>query len=141
VSSRGKWDALNRRAKGRNAPRYATSRQMDYIHKLRHERGAAGLKIVMPLGCTMTQAWTIIEELKRLPKKTLYSEYLFSPEWHRIREKVLERDGHKCTKCGSTQKLHAHHETYDRVGKENIDDLLTLCRQCHLAVHGKVNKF
>ena len=32
-------------------------------------------------------------------------------------------------------ELHVHHLTYERVGKENLKDLVTLCRRCHTDIH------
>ena len=57
------------------------------------------------------------------------------------REKVLERDGYKCVKCGNTHKksLIVHH--IDGLGytstkkNNNMDNLETLCLSCHSYVH------
>ena len=54
------------------------------------------------------------------------------------RREVLKRDGHKCTKCGSQDKLEAHHivrwadEPALRVVLSNG---LTLCKTCHYKEH------
>ncbi len=64
-----------------------------------------------------------------------YPEYLKTPEWAAIRTMVLERDGNKCTECGSTSSLQAHHKTYARRGHEKRKDLTTLCRPCHEKHH------
>lgn len=53
---------------------------------------------------------------------------------------VLERDGYKCVRCGSTEGLNIHHK--DRTGQsENInneiDNLETLCNSCHISEHRK----
>ena len=56
-----------------------------------------------------------------------------------MREVILERDGRKCTKCGSTKLLLVHHK--DRQGSpvkvKNNDEsnLVTLCRKCHINEH------
>jgi len=31
--------------------------------------------------------------------------------------------------------LHVHHLTYKRVGRENLSDLVTLCKRCHTDIH------
>lgn len=37
--------------------------------------------------------------------------------------------------CNSTSWLNIHHRTYDRVGCEDMGDLITLCRSCHERHH------
>lgn len=59
--------------------------------------------------------------------------------WTAIRRQVLKRDGYRCTKCGRKTDLHVHHQEH-RVGSlnaETLDNLLTLCRQCHRGVHSR----
>jgi hypothetical protein len=68
----------------------------------------------------------------------LYITYLKSDKWKKIRNAVVARDGNKCTKCSSTDNLHVHHLTYDRVGEEELTDLITLCKDCHEATHETV---
>ena len=54
-----------------------------------------------------------------------------------MRAARLEYDGHRCRTCrhdGSAWCLEVHHLTYDRIGHEDLADLITLCRQCHEAV-------
>lgn len=65
-----------------------------------------------------------------------YPAYLDSEEWQRLRRRVLERDGHRCTGCGSEDALQAHHFTYKRISRERLTDLVTLCEGCHKARHG-----
>ena len=49
-----------------------------------------------------------------------------------IRKKVKERDGWKCTKCGSKEDLQIHHIKPTKYGIDNsLQNLLTLCRNCH----------
>jgi len=56
-----------------------------------------------------------------------------SPIPRKVRQEVLERDG-KCMLCGRTVNgLHVHHIN---PGKDSTpDNLITLCRSCHQAVH------
>lgn len=47
---------------------------------------------------------------------------------------IIERDGNKCTKCGSAEKLHAHHivpwnESEDL--RFDLDNGITYCKSCH----------
>jgi 5-methylcytosine-specific restriction endonuclease McrA len=68
---------------------------------------------------------------------TSYSTYLQSPHWQALRDQVLERDKHRCTKCSAADKLQVHHLSYKRLGYEELDDLKTLCQSCHQAIHGR----
>ena len=78
-----------------------------------------------------------------MKNNALYLDYLASEKWKKLRDKVVDRDGNKCTKCSNTTNLHVHHLTYDRVGNEELTDLITLCKACHENEHGKVfsNKY
>lgn len=71
------------------------------------------------------------------PKKMDYQDYLHTPEWMEIRQMAFTRDGYKCTKCGRSDNLQAHHLNYRRRGHEKVKDLTTLCASCHAAEHGK----
>ncbi len=64
-----------------------------------------------------------------------YREYLNSPEWRAKRQQVLDRDGHRCQKCGVGGVLQCHHLTYLRVGREELTDLQALCFDCHETHH------
>ena len=66
---------------------------------------------------------------------TLYEEYLQSDQFDEIRQKVFERDGWECVICGSSEILQAHHLTYKNVYHEELQDLITLCRNCHTIYH------
>lgn len=65
-----------------------------------------------------------------------YQEYLNSPIWWEKRDRILERDGWQCRKCGSGMNLRVHHIRYPEVlGEEPDSDLITLCDDCHKSVH------
>lgn len=64
-----------------------------------------------------------------------YHEHMKSDYWRKIRNEARERDKHKCRHCGSGQNLVCHHITYENLGNESLDDLLTLCKRCHYKVH------
>lgn len=68
-------------------------------------------------------------------KERWYDEYLQSEEWKAISAAVIERDG-KCMTCGSKRRLVVHHVTYDNVGHEKLEDLITMCWKCHNRHHG-----
>jgi 5-methylcytosine-specific restriction endonuclease McrA len=60
-------------------------------------------------------------------------KYMQSNQW---RTKVRQLKWRKvCEVCGSDEKLEAHHNTYARLGNENLEDLNLLCRNCHQEIH------
>ena len=67
-----------------------------------------------------------------------YSEYLKSKEWKNKGEIILERDNHICALCGVSlgkKNGNVHHITYKNIYKENNEDLISLCRNCHKEFH------
>jgi RNA polymerase subunit RPABC4/transcription elongation factor Spt4 len=70
------------------------------------------------------------------------SEY--PPDWNSRRREVYKRDNYTCTHCGAkggdegNNELHAHHIVpKSRGGSHSTSNLITLCDQCHSAVHNK----
>lgn len=62
-----------------------------------------------------------------------------SKKYIAFRSNVFKRDGYKCTKCGSTKKIHAHHIVpffllFDEE-KYDVLNATTLCRLCHRKEH------
>jgi 5-methylcytosine-specific restriction endonuclease McrA len=55
--------------------------------------------------------------------------------WLRARAAALQRDGHTCRRCGASMRtapLHVHHVLpRSEGGLTVLDNLLTLCEQCH----------
>lgn len=66
-----------------------------------------------------------------------YLKYLASDRWATLRLKILKRDKFKC-KCGA-DATQVHHLTYDRIENELDEDLISICRTCHLKEHGLNN--
>jgi 5-methylcytosine-specific restriction endonuclease McrA len=53
----------------------------------------------------------------------------------RFAKAVLARDHHRCTACGSTEQLEAHHVIPLHHGGDNrVSNGVTLCKSCHKAV-------
>ena len=53
-----------------------------------------------------------------------------------VKEYVRCRDGYRCRKCGSKTHLEVHHIVQRKDGGSNIpDNLVTLCHDCHAALH------
>lgn len=64
-----------------------------------------------------------------------YIEYLQSDHWKDVRRRAIERANFHCIICGNTQDLEVHHNSYDRLGGEHVDDLAVLCTKCHELYH------
>jgi 5-methylcytosine-specific restriction endonuclease McrA len=67
-----------------------------------------------------------------------YARYRRSRHWQEIRALRFERDGHRCQDCkgkSGDPVLEVHHLTYDRLGRERLEDLVTLCQRCHSTRH------
>lgn len=64
-----------------------------------------------------------------------YRDYLHSPLWFTIRNKVLKRAHHRCS-CGA-RALQVHHEIYTRenLTGENLEGLAATCDDCHRSEH------
>jgi 5-methylcytosine-specific restriction endonuclease McrA len=69
-------------------------------------------------------------------RRQAYLDYLASDAWKAIRRRVLARDKWTCQDCNA-RAGDVHHETYDRFGHEELDDLASLCRSCHDVRHGR----
>jgi len=70
----------------------------------------------------------------------------FSPKLRRLRldaeayqklhQQVLERDGWRCQACGSLRGLEVHHIQHrSQLGDDSDGNLITLCSDCHRALH------
>jgi len=55
----------------------------------------------------------------------------FGKQWS---QKVKKRDSHTCQHCGSKEKIVAHHKRFE------ISNGITLCRDCHLKIHGQKDR-
>ncbi len=86
----------------------------------------------------MNEKFTVnIQETKKVPIKTDYSELLKHPKWQRKRLEIMQRDDFKCRSCEDEENtLHVHHLFYEK-GKlpweYDNKDLVTLCQNCHEA--------
>jgi 5-methylcytosine-specific restriction endonuclease McrA len=54
--------------------------------------------------------------------------------WQKLRRAARLRDGDRCVRCGSIQRLSVHHVV---PGSDLLEDLLTLCSRCHAREHSR----
>lgn len=62
--------------------------------------------------------------------------YYASREFGVLKRQVRERSGGVCERCATAPMDVAHHVTYERLGREKLEDMLALCEPCHRYVHG-----
>ncbi len=67
-----------------------------------------------------------------------YQAYLQSEHWRSLRLLVLERDNWLCQSplCKPEKATDVHHLSYENLGNESLDELISYCRNCHKVVHG-----
>ena len=59
-------------------------------------------------------------------------------EWKQARKAAKDRDDWRCRECGKAGVLEVHHIKHVRNGgTDELDNLTTLCRGCHIAKHRK----
>lgn len=63
-----------------------------------------------------------------------YSAYLSSSAWRDVKARYRASDLPQICMCGET-KVQLHHTTYERVGREELEDLIPLCHDCHATAH------
>ena len=81
-------------------------------------------------------SWGILSTATGKPR-VRYAEYIKSDKWLEKRHRVWRRDGMRCVECGSAMNLQCHHLTYENLGDEPLQDLVTLCRSCHREKHDR----
>ncbi|MET3124826.1 hypothetical protein AAKU67_004448 [Oxalobacteraceae bacterium GrIS 2.11] len=123
--------------------RYVANNRSEWARRVRELRTEEGWPVV-----TRTSGWPqlaigayVLVEDRQAPKhdRKIPDE---------VRIKVLERDNHKCQKCGWSldqrssadprRLLELHHKTHHVHGGSNTEDnLITLCNVHHDAIHAK----
>ena len=62
-------------------------------------------------------------------------------DWGEIRWEALKRWGYKCAQCATKKNLHVHHWEPYRISLDNgQDNLVVLCRDCHVEKHEEYRK-
>ena len=61
---------------------------------------------------------------------------LDADKYGRLCTAVFTRDKYRCRKCGRIAPLHAHHIVRrSSGGDDSLDNLVSLCFECHRALH------
>jgi 5-methylcytosine-specific restriction endonuclease McrA len=56
--------------------------------------------------------------------------------YDKLRQQVLRRDRWRCQSCGAMSNLEVHHQEFrSHSGDDAEQNLITLCKSCHAAVH------
>lgn len=64
-----------------------------------------------------------------------YKEYIRSDAWRAKRQEYFAKTGQRaCYGCGA-KRVHVHHKTYERMGHEEMGDLVAVCESCHALIH------
>ena len=82
-----------------------------------------------------TQRLKALEEGKPLP---VGKDYQLGEMYdsYNVRQYVLKRDNYTCQCCGAKNvKLHVHHKETRQTGSESPRNKITLCEDCHKAIH------
>ena len=68
---------------------------------------------------------------KRKPRLRLNPD-----SYRKLRIDVLERDGWRCQNCGTSECLQVHHiRSRSALGDDAVENLITLCADCHYRFH------
>ena len=80
-----------------------------------------------------------ISHIPKIPRPLFcdYQDYINSDNWQRKRNERLALDRKQCVLCFSLTNLHVHHVTYERLFKEKMSDLMTVCKSCHEVIHNR----
>ncbi len=104
------------------------------ISSLSANHAAAPTPAIAP-GTASRQDYQHAASANVAPPWTPYAEYLMGDHWRAFRLVALDRAGHRCQVCAATGSLEVHHNSYDRKGREELTDVVVLCRRCHGNFH------
>ena len=88
---------------------------------------------IQHLSCDNVYWGDIIDYIKDMD----YYDFLKTPYWKEIAEKIKYKAGYKCQMCNSSENLITHHRTYENHGDEihHMEDLICICKDCHEKHH------
>lgn len=56
------------------------------------------------------------------------------------KKEVLIRDGNLCQNCKIKPAEQVHHKTYERLYNEELEDLISVCKNCHDEIHREIDE-
>lgn len=86
-----------------------------------------------------SQDFRVVRAARRgLLRETGVHTWEYPADWKERAQRIKERDKHCCQFCGSNSQLDVHHIVYlSNWGTNQQSNLVTLCRPCHEAEHGR----
>ena len=106
----------------------------DYLNPDRHwKNGVKNWDKIKDLSTGIGHTKYIEDYIKQMK----YSDFLKTPYWLAIAERVKIRAKNSCQVCNSTENLNVHHRSYKNHGAElyHMEDLVCLCKKCHTKYH------
>ena len=100
------------------------------------------LVIIFAVGIFAFRSWggnisdNVCINVGRKQRRDYYRSYLQSDDWKRKRYVVLKRYNWRCVYCGA-RATQVHHKRYAKrnIGKEPIEWLVSVCKDCHNSLH------
>lgn len=127
VKKYAKREAKKQR-RSRKARKMTSVQQDENYHNARH-RG--------PRRITQMKASRLPLNYPTSMSRNDYVIYLTSPHWVSFRDHYRSNNDYSCFVCkGAADDL--HHVVYTRIGCEEFDDVVPLCRSCHKHTHNAV---
>lgn len=85
----------------------------------------------------LKQSFVNENEISDYIKSMDYKDFLQTPYWKAISEKVRQKANFKCQICNSSKNLNVHHRSYQHHGNElyHLEDLICICKDCHEKHH------
>ena len=76
-------------------------------------------------------------KIKEFIRSMDYNDFLKTPYWKAISEKVKQKAKYRCKICNSNKNLSTHHRSYIHHGDEihHLEDLICICQECHNKHH------
>lgn len=84
--------------------------------------------------------------MENIDYKAQYRKDLKDPKWLELEKRIRKRDKDRCQECGRKKRkgmeMNVHHLHYypnRKPWEYDESDLITLCRDCHIAAHDRIN--
>lgn len=113
----------------------------DFIEKVKFLsiNNLKAYEIAEKLNSTIQRVYHALQQISREKFETDAKNVLYhSKEWRLMRQMVLDRDGHKCVRCGAgssyknvLQVEHKLSKAYHPEYAFDMNNLITLCLSCH----------